>query len=308
MNSSELNLIPQQIKSGIITKKTALNLISTFICENYPVFGLHKFDEDFREDILVYFLERGEHILDTYDENYADFFTYLYSNILSYIQTKRRMLAKSQIKESLLTADSIDNYNDKQHAYESINFEVFETPKVPYSYTPISAENLRKIFEPLSHNNKDKKLLVLAMKSSFYITHEQISEVSEKYNIDIDDMYKSIEYLKQSIDKRFQKHKLAIERRNSSYFLHRRCDYELEAVAEKNTSNEVKSDINKKNERHQNNLERMNKKFADGYLHLRPTNKTIAYILDICERQVTYYINCAKKDYENKYNKTNVSD
>jgi hypothetical protein len=43
----------------------------------------------------------------------------------------------------------------------------------------------------------------------------------------------------------------------------------------------------------------LNKAFEEGHLYLRPTNKTIANLLGICERQVAYYIKCAKREYDN---------
>ena len=34
----------------------------------------------------------------------------------------------------------------------------------------------------------------------------------------------------------------------------------------------------------------LNKKLKDGVINIRPTNKAIADVLGICERQVSYYI------------------
>ena len=298
MQSYELNFLPGKIKSREITKKQAVNIICTFIINNYPIFGLHKYDEDFREDIFVYFLEHGEHLLDTYSEDTADFFTFLYSNIISYINTRRRSLARSYVKERLTVAESMNLLEDTNQSYESINYKSFELAQTPYSYKPISVESLKQIFEPLSKDSSDKKLLVLAMKSSFYISHEQIKKICSIYKIKIDDMYKTIEYCKRSIDKRSTKHSLVIERRNSAYFQHKKCEYELLLMRENDTPQELQDDLVRKNRKHKKNMNIINSKFEHGYLHLRPTNRTIAEILGICERQVTYYINCAKKDLE----------
>ena len=46
------------------------------------------------------------------------------------------------------------------------------------------------------------------------------------------------------------------------------------------------------------NWKRLNRAFENGLLYLRPTTKTVANLMGICERQVSYYINTAKKEIE----------
>ena len=65
-------------------------------------------------------------------------------------------------------------------------------------------------------------------------------------------------------------------------------------------------DILKKQKKHYKTWQTLNKKFSDGFLFLRPTNKTVADLLGICERQISYYINCAKQDYKKGKNKIEI--
>ena len=53
--------------------------------------------------------------------------------------------------------------------------------------------------------------------------------------------------------------------------------------------------------KHAKNWQNLNKSFEDGHLYLRPTNKTVADILGICERQVAYYIKTAKNDFDKEH-------
>lgn len=297
MKSQELNLIPEKISQKQITKKEAIDIIGTFICQNYPIFGLHKYDEDFRADVLLYFLERGERVIESYNNQIADFFTYLYSNISSYIQTRKKMVAKNCIKESITISETANFLYEKESAYNNIDYKKLELAKVPYSYKPITAENLKKIFEPISSVNNDKKILVLAMKSSFYISDSMIRKVCNLYKIKEEDFYSVIQYCKESITSKSNKHNIAIERRNYAYFHHKKYEHELEKSKEKYTNSEADNNLIRKNNKHENNWKSLNYKFEHGFLYLRPTNRTIAEILGICERQVSYYINCAKKDF-----------
>ena len=50
--------------------------------------------------------------------------------------------------------------------------------------------------------------------------------------------------------------------------------------------------------KHTKNWIKLNKTFEEGHLYLRPTNKTVANLLGICERQVAYYIKSAKKEID----------
>ena len=50
------------------------------------------------------------------------------------------------------------------------------------------------------------------------------------------------------------------------------------------------------------NWEKLNNKFQNGLVTVKPSNLSIANILGICERQVSYYIMCAKNG------KTDLSD
>ena len=59
---------------------------------------------------------------------------------------------------------------------------------------------------------------------------------------------------------------------------------------------EVKNRILQLENRHYLNWQKLNGKFEEGFMYLRPTNRTIGELLDMSERQVCYYINSAKKE------------
>ena len=63
------------------------------------------------------------------------------------------------------------------------------------------------------------------------------------------------------------------------------------------------SKLKEKEIRYKNKWKNLNKSFEKGLLNLRPTNKTIADLLGICERQVTYCLSCARKEAKKKVNK-----
>jgi hypothetical protein len=50
--------------------------------------------------------------------------------------------------------------------------------------------------------------------------------------------------------------------------------------------------------KHYTSWKRLNKKLASGCIMLRPTNRTIAKYMGICERQVAYYLNRLKEEQQ----------
>lgn len=300
MTSKKLNQIPELLHEGKITTKEAVNQIITFISHNYPIFGLQKYDEDFRSDVLVLMLERGEKFLSMYNCQMADFFTYLYCFMSNLIHTKRRILAKHFLKENLTVSEGVNYVSEINHKYTVINYNNFEKPKIPYSFKPISAEYLRQVFAPLSSDSCDKKILVLALKSCFYITDDLIKQVCRMYTITLEDLYLAIQYCKESVLHKTENHEKAIERRNFAYYHHKKYNYQLNQLKNmEKASNEAAEDFIRKNQKYLKSWINLNKRFQEGYLYLRPTSRTIAEILGISERLVSYYISRAKLEYRN---------
>lgn len=301
MNSYLLNDLAKQIADGLISRKEAVNKISVFICNNYKVFNLQKYDEDFRSEIVMYFLEHGEHILENYNPQLGDLFTYLYTYISSLTFTKKRTLAKQRITESVTYLECQNQYSEKEYNYAKLTPVEITEPKIPYALNKTTQEELKKIFEKIRTDNSDKKILVLALKSSFYISDNQIKRVCKIYNLKTDDFYKTIQYLKETLSEKIVKRQKELERRNTAYYHHRKYERQISKLEEDNIydNEQLLLQLNRKEIKHTKNWRRINNKFSKGYLYLRPSAKSIAEILGICERQVNYIVNSAKNLFEN---------
>ena len=305
MNSYDLNEIPLQVEKGIMSVKEAVKTVGAFICQNYRVFNLHKYDEDFRSELFVFFLEKGERLFASYKPELGDFFTFLYCFIDSLILCKIRSRSYNYLKEKVIIEDAASSLEEKAYRYHKTNYNYLSQPKPPYSYSPASAEELKKIFRSLKDEQTDKKILILAMKSSYYVTDEQIQKLSQLYKIDIKYIYQLIEYCRNSIIPKADKKRKLEEIRNYNYYHTKRCQKELSKLDNDDKSSEtekLKKQILYKMNRHHHNWEKSNDKLMNGVLYLRTKTKIIADILDICERQVNYYINCAKRESKKAVN------
>lgn len=302
--NQELDIVLKDYLSGTISTRKALNQIASFIIKNYRVFGLQNFDEDFRQDLILSILEHGEYLLQNYDPDIGDFFTFLYCYIKTLRGTRQRHLAQNSLCERMITEELEKDIDEKMLQYSRIKVSQFETPKAPYAYKPVPAEELKKTLHAIAAENTNKKILVLALKSSYYLSDHHIKKISNICNIDENLFYETVQICKDSIQKRAVRREKFIDRRDSAYYHHRRCKKLVDQLnSTEGCRKELIAKINTKAKRFNKRWLNLNNLFDDGLLTLRPTSKTIADLLGICERQVNYYIHCAKKEFQHKEKK-----
>lgn len=300
MKQQDLNQLIETFQRGLLSEKETVDKVCSFVTQNYPIYGLHKFDEDFRQDVILNLLERGSHLLHLFNPNYGDFFTFLYCFVSTIINTKVKSRIVHSMKEKLCLEESIDNFDEKAIKYHRIDFKHFEEPKVPYAPRKIPAEELQNSLKELSLKHQDKKILILALKSSYYLTDEQIERISHLYGIKPEYFYDMVQHCKDTLTDKHDRREKAQERRNFAYFHHKRYNRIIQKLKTEDYSEEqfsMAKEYESKEKKHLRNWNRLNKAFEEGHLYLRPTTKTVADLMGICERQVNYYINCAKKEF-----------
>ena len=301
MKSFDLNSLPDQIQSGNLTRKEAVDIICSFVINNYPVFGLQKYDEDFRADLILKILERGEHILELYQPGNGNFFCFLHTYVKTIINTKRKALYKENLTRKIHMEEYYFDTEEKMAAYQKLKPITVKEKKAPYAPITVPHDELCSTLRKIASGKSDKTLLVLAMKSSFYITDPQVQKVCSYYHIKPVLFYQIIQFLKDSVLKRKRRREILQERRNFAYYHHKRYRKMLASLDADFRNTELKRlRYTTLEHKHRDNWKKLNASFEKGILNLRPTNKIIAEMLGICERQVTYCLNCARKEVEKK--------
>ena len=111
MRIYNLNSIAESVNSGQITRNDGIRQLAAFVLYNKPLFGLHKYDEDFVSNLIVAMLEKGESFFDFYDEKQGSFFNYFFSYVKNLIHSEKRRLAYPDSSNELiilLEADLLD--------------------------------------------------------------------------------------------------------------------------------------------------------------------------------------------------------
>lgn len=301
MKKVNFNLIPLQVEQGIITSKEAVNEICEFISLNPPVFGLQKYDEDFREELILHLLERGPDLMKGYDKSRGDFFTYLFYKIKSVLHSCSRASAKRIYQSNIKFSEEIIMEKDKEDDYNELFLSAVEKEHhAPFYKQPLNNDSQTPTTEELQKTFKnihgDKKLLVIAIKSAYYITDNQVTKICKHYNINENDFFRTIQYCRNSLAKKAEKKAKLQSQRNYAYLNHKNLEtqiYDAE-TGKTEVDNIVKEDFIAQNKKYYENWQALNKQLEAGILAVRPTNKTIASLLGICERQVAYYIDSTK--------------
>ena len=304
MKKENFDQLYNDVKNGRMSIRQGVELLAQFVCENKPLFKLQCYDDDFASEMILYFLERGEKVFDVYDPEKEDFFKFFFFFIKGLVNIKRRVFAKKNLNELLIFEENVNTYcgKDKYGIKDSYETHMMYSDEKS-NYSPVSLSQLQKYFTDKKNNIIDKKILILSLKSCFYISEKQIKEICDYCNLDEDIFYASIQYCKSSVKEKLNKREKFIQRRNFSYYYHRKYSMQLQeysVYSNKMETIECKNRMLKLEKHHYQNWKKMNCKFEEGFMYLRPTNKTIAELLLISERQVSYYINCAKKEDRKK--------
>lgn len=297
MEIKNVNILPELLASGEITIDEGIKLLASFVCNNYPIYGLHKYDEDFRSEIFLRILEKGSRLFETFNPEAGEFFTFTFCFIKSLIQETTKKQAKKIIKEKVSFEQSIETYVTEDYILSESNSYLVTSSRLPYACKKITLEDLQEGIKANKLEKYDRSILVLALKASFYLNDTQIQKISRLYEIDINFLYDLIQYFRDEIYPKYYHKQKLLERRNAAYFLHRKYVTQLSILDSKDavTHNFEREDIEKRNAYQIHNLNALNKKFDEGYLYLRPQTKMVAQVLGICERQVNYYLQCLRK-------------
>lgn len=317
MKKLDLNLLPEQIKNGEITKQEALHKLAVFLQENSKIFLLKDFEKDLKTDVIIYLLEKGEKFLDKFDPSSGSFFNYFFCYIKSTVLSLKRKKKNMLHAEYHSVAESINTYQQKEDEWSKINYKISLVPKIPYNSKPVDIEafqlacksdkyrikryvenhqnehyRLDTMLQKFSPIKTKKILLVLALKSAYYITDEEIHLISEICGIDYELLLSVIQYIKEQLTMREANKKQLELRRNNAWFQHSKCRNILSYLKndiDLNSSYKIRI-FESKYRKHTYSLDQMNRRFKKGIINIRPTNKMVAQILGICERQVSYYI------------------
>lgn len=315
----DINSVPELIKSGKITKKEAIYLISEDLQRNPKSYYLISTDEDVLSELRIRFMEIGVDLIENFKKDSCSFKTFICSLLKYQTLTIIRKNKKIRKTESAYIKHIQVPYELKNDKYENDEAEFkishvkrqFESAKDKITYREKRANKSNnnlggKVIKKSKLENQSVKnlasywksrtsvkartTLILALKSGYYMTDENIEAVCDYCKISKNLMKEAIESLNNNEEKR----KLKIEKmqnmRNHSYNRHIQLEEEL-----KNPENSYKkAELLEEYEYHTKNWKARNEKLKQDGFKISPTNKNLEKVLGIGERQIGNYINNAE--------------
>lgn len=309
MRKLNLNLIPDMLQKNEVTRKEALNLLCEFILSDKPVFGLIKFDEDFVSELILRILERGTVIFDSFNPESGSFYTYFFKYVQSVKFHLLKELSINELKykhvvelskEDLYISDTNCTYYPSKSMIKNEEKNIDEILNKSDIYPKDFLKLIKK--HPRGY---EKLLLVLALKSSYNITETNINMIASCCNIDKEKLQEIVDYLNDKLKCKLTRKRELEEKRNSVYFYKKKYEHQIKKLSEevKEDNKYVSESLTEKYNRKYEKWGNLNKKLNNSSHFLKPTNKEIANVLGLCERQVNYYIK-ALKNINNKENET----
>jgi len=202
----------------------------------------------------------------------------------------------------------LEKYEKNEFEYKIMHFKPYslsEKEKAPY----IRKKQLKKLPEELktapgndlsvadvlcdftkSNETKRKLTLVIALKSCYYLSEENLSTIARFCRVDFEMFMKAIDSLKLTLGEKQKRYEKLKDKRDFSYYQHRKC---MERLQDRKDFYLPTDDIERLCKFHTEKWINKTSFLQNKSYKVCPTNKSIANILGICERQVGYYLNHA---------------
>lgn len=316
----ELNDIPKKLAERELSELEAINYLTIFFQQNSRLFNISTQDEDFKSEMILYLLSKGHTIFQAYNPKLGDFFNFFYSVVKNIETACKRKQSRYISQEEHNLSENIWELSEKCERYGS----PIKDPvpgKVPYRASPVDVQAFQAAckdskYKIKRHLEKDdgipkelkeklkninpvklhKMIITVSLKSSYYLDDSSFDRISLFCSYDKDKLADNAQQLKSKLYEREKNKKRLEERRNKAYFHHVKYQRQMHWMKNnpENYDEYKYNELKKKYDRQTQIWEKLNNQLNKGITNIRPTNKAIADVLGICERQVSYYIRCMK--------------
>ncbi|GEM_PF-1180271 len=314
-----LNSIPEMIESKIITQEDAAKIIAEDLIRNPKDYHLISNDEDIISELSLRILQSSDFIFKNYKKEKCAFKTYICMIFKYQILTIRRENKRQSSGYELVKQYPHLHYENQSELYEmdeapfkiahvkpfikktedKITYKekrkskkqkkTMDTEEISAEKPKIKMRDLVSYWESRT-SSKAKTALVLALKSSYYITEENIDSVCDYCEISKKIMQETIDELKSKIPEKHEKIEILQNRRAKSFNFH----LKLQKWISEEVDIEKKNELSKKYEYYTKKWQERNSRIKTNNVKLCPTNKQLAEVLGIGERQIGNYIKNAE--------------
>ncbi|MCR5401617.1 MAG: hypothetical protein K6E78_08495 [Treponema sp.] len=314
----EIEKLPLMVQEKVISEKEALDFIIGEVYKNPWAFGVYPSNPEIIGELYIKICSIKSALFNNYKPNTSTFKTYLIGLIKIVIKSINREVKNAAEKETTICGIQETEYEVKLENYEKDEFEYKITHFKPYvsskyDKAPYAQKNKidalpasisgpvykkdedLKIILDSSLEKKKKLTLILALKSSYYLSAENIQKVADYCNIDKEKLENVVESLKNTMKKRITKYEKYIKNRDYSFYQHRKL---LSRIVNGSDKDENTDREKKLYEFHTSKWQIKNTRALEKARYLCPTNKAIEEVVNLGAKQIGYYLLRAEKILE----------
>ncbi len=275
----KMNDLYNKYEEGLLSSNQLSKLVVECIYLEPHKFGIANMEQDYKNDFMVYLLQKMEYFISKYSKSISVFSTYICA-----ITHNLRITWFREFYHSVAHSESVKYYiESEEKTYELAEHEYpYIEQKEKKEYTNLSKREIITI-------------LVLALKSFYYLQDSHIEHISNITGIPIEKIEELIHKIKLTADKKCLKQTKELQKVNNSYIKMNRFRIELMHV---DTNSSLAKHFEKSHlfytKKWKDTLKRYNTAPP-----LKPSNAQIGKILQIKEYKV-YQILRECKEREEK--------
>lgn len=319
MQKEEIELLARSVEEKTLSKEDGARKLMEYVYRQPSLFGLNRLDEDQLIDFLIYQFPKFVKIFSIYDKTYGTFSSFLQGSVRgTFVTWKKRCIRNNALTGSLSAVDELQ-YEESVHRYKLPEEELLD--KEEALSVASCSDNPPELFFPhfhrvdgtLSFRYKDPLLeknrldnlrrviiLVLTLKSSFYVDEPLLRKVSRVTGYPMSSLEKMKNSINQTLVRKIERRNACRNCRDNAFFFHRKYLAEARQLDKKTSWSKL---IVEKYNKQTNVWIEKNNKLALKEYAVSASDHIVGQVLGISPRRVSYVIRQLRENMDTNTSK-----
>lgn len=311
MEKLNLENLAKDYSDGKMTEKQCSLKLMEYIFLHKSLFGLKALDEDDFLDFLIFEIPKFGKIFTLYDKKIGTFFSFLQFTLRKALSIwKKNSIRNKVMDDEILTSQKIEieEYTEK-YELEAEGLEIIkeqetaalaqcvESPfkineNMPYRFDKYKKIDIRRT----KIGNLQKEIvLILALKSCYYLDDEMINKVSAYTGIEKGKLISMQKSLNADLTTKIKRRASCIKCRNNSFYFHRKYSQELQYLSPHTSWCRL---IQDKYDKHTKTWINRNSRLRRKDYYVSASNCAVGKVLNMDPRHVKYILDKANNNVD----------
>ncbi|MFA6936606.1 MAG: hypothetical protein WCQ67_00045 [Treponema sp.] len=306
MEKFNLEKLAQSYADGTMSPKECSLKLMEYVFLHKSLFGLRSLDEDDFLDFLLYEMPKFDRIFILYDKKIGTFFSFLQFTLRKAVNVWKKIEIRSKVLDDEITTSQKIQIEEDSETYEleaegiefikqEDNSKIELSVQSPFQFDNDMTYRLDKYKEDDVKKNKIANIqkeivLILALKSIFYIDDELIDKVCAYTGVDKETFLSMQKTLNAELKTKIKRRESCVKCRNNSYYFHRKYLQELQYLSPHTSWCRL---IQEKYEKHTQSWINKNTRLKRKDYYVSASNRAVGKVLNLDPRHVKYILDKA---------------